>query len=57
MALKEIAPGLPLDEVKQATTGCNLIIPNEVPPGEDAREFREDPPPAERPIHGRRTRA
>ena len=30
MALKEIAPGLSVDEVK-ATTGCNLIVPNEVP--------------------------
>jgi acyl CoA:acetate/3-ketoacid CoA transferase beta subunit len=31
MALKEIAPGVSVDEVK-ATTGCNLIVPREVPP-------------------------
>ena len=31
MVLKEIAPGIAVDEVK-ATTGCNLIIPAEVPP-------------------------
>ena len=31
MALKEIAPGISVDEVK-ATTGCNLIVPSEVPP-------------------------
>ena len=31
MALKEIAPGVTVDEVK-ATTGCNLIVPREVPP-------------------------
>ena len=31
MALKEIAPGISVDEVK-ATTGCNLIVPREVPP-------------------------
>jgi 3-oxoacid CoA-transferase B subunit len=31
MALREIAPGVSVEEV-QATTGCNLIIPNEVPP-------------------------
>jgi 3-oxoacid CoA-transferase B subunit len=31
MALKEIAPGVSVDEVR-ATTGCNLIVPNEVPP-------------------------
>ena len=30
MVLKEIAPGVALDEVK-ATTGCNLIIPNDLP--------------------------
>jgi acyl CoA:acetate/3-ketoacid CoA transferase beta subunit len=31
MALREIAPGVTVEEVR-ATTGCNLIIPNEVPP-------------------------
>jgi 3-oxoacid CoA-transferase B subunit len=31
MALREIAPGVSVDEVK-ATTGCTLIVPNEVPP-------------------------
>ena len=31
MALKEIAPGVTVDEVK-ATTGCALLIPREVPP-------------------------
>ena len=31
MALREIAPGIAVDEVK-ATTGCNLLIPREVPP-------------------------
>jgi 3-oxoacid CoA-transferase subunit B len=31
MALKEIAPGVTVDEVK-ATTGCNLRIPRDVPP-------------------------
>src|SRR5512143_1002951 len=31
MALKEIAPGITIDEVK-ATTGCDLVIPHEVPP-------------------------
>jgi acyl CoA:acetate/3-ketoacid CoA transferase beta subunit len=31
MALREIAPGISVDEVK-ATTGCNLSIPREVPP-------------------------
>jgi acyl CoA:acetate/3-ketoacid CoA transferase beta subunit len=31
MALREIAPGVTVDEVK-ATTGCNLIVPAEVPP-------------------------
>jgi 3-oxoacid CoA-transferase B subunit len=31
MALKEIAPGVSVDEVK-ATTGCNLIVPRAVPP-------------------------
>jgi 3-oxoacid CoA-transferase B subunit len=31
MALKEIAPGVSIDEVK-ATTGCNLIVPTDVPP-------------------------
>jgi acyl CoA:acetate/3-ketoacid CoA transferase beta subunit len=31
MALREIAPGVTIDEVK-ATTGCNLLIPREVPP-------------------------
>jgi 3-oxoacid CoA-transferase B subunit len=30
MALEEIAPGVSLDEVK-ATTGCNLIVPRDVP--------------------------
>ena len=30
-ALREIAPGVTVDEVK-AATGCNLIIPREVPP-------------------------
>jgi acyl CoA:acetate/3-ketoacid CoA transferase beta subunit len=31
MTLREIAPGLSVDEVK-ATTGCDLLIPREVPP-------------------------
>jgi 3-oxoacid CoA-transferase B subunit len=31
MTLKEIAPDLTVDEVR-ATTGCDLIIPREVPP-------------------------
>ena len=31
MVLKEIAPGLSIDEVK-ATTGCRLIVPSVVPP-------------------------
>jgi len=31
MALREIAPGVTVDEIK-ATTGCNLIVPNKVPP-------------------------
>jgi mRNA interferase MazF len=31
MALREIAPGLAVEEIK-ATTGCHLIIPREVPP-------------------------
>jgi len=31
MALREIAPGVSVDEVR-ATTGCNLIIPPVVPP-------------------------
>jgi 3-oxoacid CoA-transferase B subunit len=31
MALREIAPGVSIDEVK-ATVGCNLLIPREVPP-------------------------
>src|SRR5262249_23317521 len=31
MALREIAPGVTVEEVK-ATTGCNLIVPAEVPP-------------------------
>jgi acyl CoA:acetate/3-ketoacid CoA transferase beta subunit len=31
MALKEIAPGVTVDEVK-ATTGCDLLIPREVAP-------------------------
>ena len=35
MALKEIAPGVTVDEIK-AATGCNLIIPAEVPPGAPA---------------------
>jgi acyl CoA:acetate/3-ketoacid CoA transferase beta subunit len=30
MTLKEIAPGVTVDEVK-ATTGCDLIIPNNLP--------------------------
>jgi 3-oxoacid CoA-transferase B subunit len=30
MALREIAPGVTVDELK-ATTGCNLVIPREVP--------------------------
>jgi 3-oxoacid CoA-transferase B subunit len=31
MTLREIAPGISVDEVK-ATTGCNLLVPDEVPP-------------------------
>ena len=31
LALREIAPGVTVDEIK-AATGCNLIIPKEVPP-------------------------
>ena len=31
MALREIAPGVTVAEIK-ATTGCNLIVPPEVPP-------------------------
>jgi 3-oxoacid CoA-transferase B subunit len=31
MTLREIAPGISVEEVK-ATTGCNLLIPREVPP-------------------------
>jgi acyl CoA:acetate/3-ketoacid CoA transferase beta subunit len=31
MALREIAPGITVDEIK-ATTGCNLSIPRDVPP-------------------------
>src|SRR6266700_2920351 len=31
MALKEIAPGVTVEEIK-ATTGCTLLIPREVPP-------------------------
>jgi 3-oxoacid CoA-transferase B subunit len=31
MLLREIAPGVTVDQVK-AATGCNLIIPREVPP-------------------------
>src|ERR1044071_6428762 len=31
MALREIAPGVTVDEIK-ATTGCSLQIPREVPP-------------------------
>jgi acyl CoA:acetate/3-ketoacid CoA transferase beta subunit len=31
MALREIAPGVTVDEV-EATTGCNLIVPAEVTP-------------------------
>ena len=31
MALREIAPGVSVDEIK-AATGCNLLIPREVPP-------------------------
>src|SRR5262249_9532501 len=31
MALKEIAPGVTVDEIT-ATTGCKLLIPREVPP-------------------------
>jgi acyl CoA:acetate/3-ketoacid CoA transferase beta subunit len=30
LALREIAPGVTVDEIKVAT-GCNLIIPREVP--------------------------
>ena len=30
MALREIAPGVTVDEIK-AATGCNLLIPREVP--------------------------
>jgi len=30
-ALREIAPSVTVDEVK-AATGCNLMIPREVPP-------------------------
>jgi acyl CoA:acetate/3-ketoacid CoA transferase beta subunit len=30
LALREIAPGVTVDEVG-AATGCNLIIPSEVP--------------------------
>ena len=36
MALSEIAPGVSVDEVK-ATTGCNLIVPRDVPPVRLAR--------------------
>ena len=31
MALKEIAPGVGVDEIR-ATTGCSLLVPPEVPP-------------------------
>jgi 3-oxoacid CoA-transferase B subunit len=31
LALREIAPGVAIDEIK-AATGCNLLIPREVPP-------------------------
>ena len=31
MALREIAPGVTVDEIR-ATTGCNLIIPSELTP-------------------------
>jgi acyl CoA:acetate/3-ketoacid CoA transferase beta subunit len=31
MSLREIAPGVTVDEVR-ATTGCNLIIPSELTP-------------------------
>ncbi len=31
MALREIAPGVTVDEVK-TSAGCNLLIPPEVPP-------------------------
>ena len=31
LALREIAPGIAVDEVK-AASGCNLIIPRDVPP-------------------------
>jgi 3-oxoacid CoA-transferase B subunit len=31
MALKEIAPGVTIDEIG-AATGCNLVVPREVPP-------------------------
>jgi len=31
LALREIAPGVTVDEVR-AATGCNLIIPSDVPP-------------------------
>jgi acyl CoA:acetate/3-ketoacid CoA transferase beta subunit len=30
LALREIAPGVTVEEVK-AATGCNLIVPREVP--------------------------
>ena len=36
MALKEIAPGVTVDEVK-AATGCNLIIPRRGAAGADGR--------------------
>ena len=36
LALREIAPGVTVDEVK-AATGCDLIIPREVPPVRMAR--------------------
>ncbi len=36
LALKEIAPGVTIDEVK-AATGCDLIVPREVPPARTVR--------------------
>jgi acyl CoA:acetate/3-ketoacid CoA transferase beta subunit len=36
MALREIAPSVTVEEVR-ATTGCNLIVPSDVPPVRMAR--------------------
>ena len=36
LALKEIGPGVSVDEIR-AATGCNLIVPAEVPPVRMAR--------------------